>query len=168
MTINQICNVLKEKLFNNGYKYGFVVEGRKYTPNMANGFDDEYYNLTMTIYRIQNPLVTMQEKIGTCIDACLVMKHILSEYDIFSKIWLLHNKTKNKVHTILTFELEKKIVYLELTPQSNKINYGKEILFESIEELLTKFKNDGIDIEDVTDQLTIGEQPLVLLNKTNR
>ena len=28
------------------------------------------------------------------------------------------------------------------------------------------FHNDGIDIIDVTDQLTIGEQPLVLINKT--
>ena len=89
------------------------------------------------------------------------MKYLV-KYGCFMK------KKKNKVHTILTFEAEKKIVYLELTPQSNKPNYGKEILFDSIDSLLTKFKNNGIDIEDVTDQLTIGEQPLVLINKTNR
>lgn len=168
MKINEICNVLRDELFNNDYKYGFVIDNKRYTPNMTGGFDYEYYNLTMTVYRVQNPLLTMQEKIGTCIDACLVMKYILNEYEISSKIWLLHEKKKNKVHTILTFEAENKIVYLELTPQSNKLNYGKEILFDSIEQLLTKFQNGGIDIENVTDQLTIGEQPLVLINKTNR
>lgn len=134
---------------------------------MSYGFDNEYYNLTMTIYRIQNPLVTMKEKIGTCVDVCLVMKHILSQYNISSKIWLLHHKVKNKVHTILTFEAERKIVYLELTPQSAKHNYGKEIIFDGIENLVIKFQNDGIDIEDVTDQLIVGKQPLVLINKTN-
>lgn len=167
MTINEICNILKDELFNNDYKYGFVVDGEKHTPNMTGGFDNEYYNLTLTIYRIQNPLVTMKEKIGTCIDACLLMKYLLKKYDISSKIWLLHNKTTNKVHTILTFEAESKIVYLELTPQSAKPYYGKEILFDSIEDLLTKFCNDGIDIEDVTEEFIVGELPLVLLNKIN-
>ena len=168
MTINEICNILRDELFNNDYKYGFVVDGKKHTPNMTGGFDNEYYNLTMTIYRIQNPLVTMKEKIGTCIDACLVMKYLLSENNISSKIWLLHNKVKNKVHTILTFEAESKIVYLELTPQSAKHNYGKEILFDSVEDLLIKYHDNGIDIEEVTDKLIVGEQPLVLLNKTNK
>lgn len=168
MKINEICNLLRDELLNNDYKYGFVIDNKKYTPNMTGGFDYEYYNLTMTVYRIQNPLLTMQEKIGTCIDACLVMKYILNNYEIYSKIWLLHEKKKNKVHTILTFEAEEKIVYLELTPQSNKKNYGKEILFDSIEQLLTMFQNEGIGIEDITNQLTIGEQPLVLINKTNR
>ena len=168
MKINEICNLLRNELFNNDYKYGFVIDNKRYTPNMTDGFDYEYYNLTMTIYRVQNPLLTMQEKIGTCIDACLVMKYILNNYEISSKIWLLHEKKKNKVHTILTFEAEEKLVYLELTPQSIKQNYGKEIIFDSIEQLLIKFQNDGIDIEDVTNKLTIGEQPLVLINKTNR
>ena len=65
----------------------------------------------------------------------------------------------------MSFEAENKIVYLELTPQSNKPNYGKAIIFDNIEQLITMFQNDGIDIIDVTDQLTIGEQPLVLINK---
>lgn len=165
MTINNICNILKNELFNNNYEYGFVIDNKRYTPTMDCGFDYEYYNLTMTIYRVQNPLLTIKEKIGTCIDACFVMKYILNKYEIDSKIWLLHEKIKNKVHTILTFEAENKIVYLELTPQSNKPNYGKEIIFDNIEQLVTMFQNDGIDIIDVTDQLTIGEQPLVLINK---
>ena len=92
MKINEICNVLRDELFNNDYKYGFVIDNKRYTPNKTGGFDYEYYNLTMTVYRIQNPLITMQEKIGTCIDACLVMKYILKEHEIFSKIWLLYEK----------------------------------------------------------------------------
>lgn len=76
MTINNICNILKDELFNNNYEYGFVIDNKRYTPTMACGFDYEYYNLTL-------------------------------------------------------------------------------------------FQNNGIDIIDVTDQLTIGEQPLVLINKIN-
>ena len=45
MTINEICNMLRTELFNNNYKYGFVVDNHKYTPNMDNGFDSDYYNL---------------------------------------------------------------------------------------------------------------------------
>ena len=167
MKTNEICNIIKNDLLNNGYQYGFIVDGKKYTPNMSSGFDSEYYHLTTTIYRVQSPLVTMQEKIGTCIDACLVMKHILTEKNVSSKIWLLYNKSKNKVHTITTFEAEDKIVYLELTPQSNKICYGKEIMFDSIEDFVQAFHNDGITVEEITDELVVGEQPLVLINKTN-
>jgi hypothetical protein len=75
------------------------------------------------------------------------------------------DKIKNKVHTILTFEAESKIVYLELTFESKKNNYGKEIIFDSIENLVIKFQNDGVVIEDVTDKLIVGEPPFVLLNK---
>ena len=39
------------------------------------------------------------------------------------------------LYSVLTFEIDGRIVYLELTPQSGKSNYGKEILFEGIEEL---------------------------------
>jgi hypothetical protein len=168
VTINEICDILRKELLNNDYKYGFIVDNHKYTPNMTGGFDNEYYNLTMTVYRIQNPLVTMKEKIGTCIDACLVMKYLLNKFHISSKIWLLHNKMKNKVHTILTFEAESKIVYLELTPQSKNPYYGKEKLYDNIVNLLSEFQNEGIDIEDVTEQLVVGEQPLILINKTIR
>ena len=95
MTIIEICDMLKKELLNNGYEYGFVADGKKYKPDMSNGFDSEYYQQSLTIYRVQEPLVTMKEKIGTCVDAVLVMKRILDIHGIFSKIWLLYNKEKN-------------------------------------------------------------------------
>jgi hypothetical protein len=122
----------------------------------------------MTVYRIQNPLVTMKEKIGTCIDACMLMRYLLNKCNISNKIWLLHFKNRNKVHTILTFETESKIVYLELTPQSKNPSYGKQKIYDNTLNLLSEFQNEGIDIEDVTEQLVVGEQPLILINKTIR
>ena len=166
MTINEICNMLRKELVNNDYKYGFIVDNHKYTPNMDNGFDLQYYNLSMTIYRIQDPLITMKKKIGTCIDACMLMRYLLNKHNVSNQIWLLHFKNTNKVHTILTFEAEQKVVYLELTPQSKTPSYGKEILYDNIEEFISDFENNNIEIMDVTKQLIIGEQPLVLINKT--
>ena len=32
MTIKEICDILRAKLYNNGFEYGFIVEGRKYKP----------------------------------------------------------------------------------------------------------------------------------------
>ena len=97
MTICEICNVLRTELYDDGYEYGFVVNGQKYKPNMENGFDEKYYRLSTTIYRVQEPITTMKEKIGTCVDAVLVMKWLLDKHNIPNKIWLLHNMQKNKV-----------------------------------------------------------------------
>ena len=165
MTINEICNILKKELLDNNYKYGFTVNGTKYMPNINNGFDEEYYNLSMTIYVVQKPVTTMKEKIGTCVDSCMVMRYILNKHNISNKIWLLHNKQRNKVHTILTFNFDNKVVYLELTPQSTKPNYGKEIIYNNEEDLLLEYKNNGIEIENVTDRIVVGEQPHFLLEK---
>ena len=136
MTITEICNILKEELYNNDYKYGFYLECKRYTPNFALGFDKEFEKLLHTKYIIQSPAVTKKEKIGTCMDEVLLMSSMLAEYKIKHKIWLLHNKIKNRVHTILTFEAEGKIVYLELTPQYNKPWYGKEIIYNSEHDFL--------------------------------
>ena len=57
-------------------------------------------------------------------------------------------------------------MYLELTLQSKNPAYGKEILYDNIEELISDFENKDIEIKDITKQLIIGEQPLVLINKT--
>lgn len=165
MTIKEICDILRAELLKNYYEYGFVVNGQKYKPNMENGFDSEYNHLSTTIYLVQDPIITMQEKIGTCVDAVLVMKWLLDKHNIPNKIWLLYNKKKNKVHTILTFESEDKIVYLELTPQSSKEWYGKEIVYSGEQEFLLEYENNGYDISDVTDAIIIGEQPGFLLNK---
>lgn len=166
-TIQEICNILRAELFNTDYEYGFVVNGQKYKPNMENGFDKDYYHLSTTIYRVQDPVTTMKEKIGTCVDAVLVMKQLLDNLKIPNKIWLLYNKQKNKVHTILTFEAEDKLVYLELTPQSSKAWYGKEIIYSNEQEFLLGYKNNGYDISDVTDSIVIGQQPEFLLAKLN-
>lgn len=165
MTIIEICDMLRKELFNNGYVYGFVLDGKKYRPNMEQGFDDEYYKLSTTIYRVQAPSVTLKEKIGTCIETVLVMRFLLDEYSISSKIWLLYNRKKNKVHTILTFEAEGKIVYLELTPQSSKAWYGKEIIYFCEREFLQEYESKDYDVSDVTDLVVIGEQPEFLLAK---
>ncbi len=167
MTIKEICDMLRSDLYNNGFEYGFILNGQKYKPNMNYGFDKEYYHLSNTIYLVQEPKVTLKEKIGTCIDVVVVMKSILDKLSVSCKIWLLHNKKKNKMHTILTFSAEDKIVYLELTPQSSKKWYGQEILYSNEQALLQEHKNNGYDISDVTDLIIIGEQPLFLLEKIN-
>ena len=167
MTIVEICDMLRVELFNNDYEYGFIVNGQKYKPNMENGFDEKYYRLSTTIYRVQEPITTMKEKIGTCVDAVLVMKWLLDKHNIPNKIWLLHNMQKNKVHTVLTFEAENKVVYLELTPQSSKAWYGKEIIYSNEQEFLREYENNGYDVSDVTDSIVIGQQPEFLLAKLN-
>ena len=167
MTIKDICDILRAELYNNGFEYGFIVNDQKYKPNMDNGFDNEYYHLAKTISIVQEPSVTLKEKIGTCVDIVLVMKSILDNLNISSKIWLLYNKSRNKVHTILTFEAEGKIVYLELTPQSSKSWYGQEIVYSNEQELLRKYENNNYDISDVTNLIIVGERPYFLLNKLN-
>ena len=165
MKIVELCNVLRAELFNNGYEYGFIVDGKTYKPNMGNGFDNEYYHLAKTISRVQDPAITKKEKIGTCIDTVLVMRQILDEYKVPSKIWLLYHKEKNKAHTVLTFEAEGKVVYLELTPQSSKPWYGKEIVCENEQVFLKEQENNGLEISDVTNSIIIGKRPYFLLEK---
>lgn len=159
MEIKRVCDLLRKELYNNDYEYGFYCDGKKYKPNMSNGFDSEFYNLLLTTYKVQNPIDTMREKIGTCNDVVLVMKKILDEYKIENKIWLLHKKVNNKVHTILTFNMSDKTIYLELTPQSNKPYYGKEIIYNNEDELKKEFQNQGYDVIDITNDIVSGEYP---------
>jgi len=165
MTINQICNILRDELFNTGYEYGFIANGNKYKPDMYNGFDNEYYQNSLTLYRVQDPSITKKEKIGTCVETVLVIKQLLDDLHVPCKLWLLHNKTKNKVHTIPTFEADGKVVYLELTPQSSKAWYGKEIIYDNEQEFLQEYKGNNYDVTDVTNRIIIGDQPLFLLEK---
>ena len=165
MRIKEICDILRAELFHNGYEYGFISNGQRYKPNMKDGFDHEYYRLSKTVYSVQDPAVTMKEKIGTCVDAVLVMKFVLDQYGVTSKIWLLYNRTKNKVHTLLTFAAEDQTVYLELTPQSSKPWYGQEIVYPSEQALIREYEDSGYDVSDVTDAVVVGEQPFFLLEK---
>ena len=165
MTITQICKLLKEELLDNGYEYGFVLDDKRYKPNLANGFDSEYYNLASSIYCVQAPDVTRRYKIGTCIDAVVLMKALLDEQNVPNKIWLLYDVNKNRAHTVLTFLAEDKTVYLELTPQYSKEWYGREIICESESEMLERFYRDGFEPIDVTDSVKVSERPFFLLNK---
>jgi len=165
MTITQICDMLRKELLNNGYEYGFVADGKKYKPDMSNGFDSEYYQHSLTIYRVQEPLVTMREKIGTCVDAVLVMKQLLDKHNISSKIWMLYNKEKRKVHAVLTFGSDGKVIYLELTPQSSKACYGKEIVYDDEQSFLKEYEKKNYEVSDVTDAVVIGQQPDFFLAK---
>ena len=163
MKITEICDILRQELYQNDYQYGFYYDGRKYIPDFSNGFDAEFFNLQKTIYRIQNPRDTMKEKIGTCIDAVMVMKSILDEINVQSKIWLLYHTAKRTPHTILTFEAEEKLVYLELTPQSNKPWYGKEIIYNDERDLIKEFRGKDFVIIEVTEKIIIGDHSDALL-----
>ena len=165
MKIVEICDALRAELMNNGYQYGFIVDGQIYKPNMAGGFDAMFYHLANTISRVQDPVLTRREKVGTCIDAVLVMQQILNERNIPSKIWLLYQKEKNKVHTVLTFAAEDKTVDLELTPQSSKPWYGQEIVYENELAFLQAQQNNGNEVTDVTEKVIVGERPHFLLEK---
>lgn len=60
----------------------------------------------------------------------------------------------------MTFEAEGKVVYLELTPQSSKSWYGKEIIYDNEQEFLQEYKRNNYDVSDVTNVIVIGEQPM--------
>lgn len=165
MRIQEICNLLKKELLDNGYEYGFYLDGVKYKPDATKGYDEEFARALVHDYRIQNPSDTMRERIGTCIDITLLMKTMLASCGVSSKIWLLHDMQRNKFHTILTFEAENKVVYLELTPQYRKPWYGKEILYENEEELISKYGKDGCEIEDITNSVETGKRPECILSR---
>ena len=74
-------------------------------------------------------------------------------------------KKYGKQHTVLTFYLENKTVYLELTPQSGKPWYGKELIFNSERSFVDEYSKDGIEVIDVTDSVLIGERPDFLLSR---
>ena len=163
MTITKICDLLRKELLNNQYEYGFFLDGKRYIPDVSLGFDEEYFHLSKTIYRVQSPSDTKREKIGTCIDACMLMREMLGGIYVDSSMWLIRHREKGSVHTILTFKAEGKVVYLELTPESSKSWYGKENLYSSVDDFLTEFDRNGYDIYDVTDEIIIGEAPNFLL-----
>ena len=165
MLILEACELLKKELLDNGYEYGFYLNGTTYKPDMTKGFDKEFFERLLTEYRIQDPGDTMRAKVGTCHDAVILMKTLLANHDVSSKIWLLHDKQKGKFHTILTFYLEGKTVYLELTPQSGKPWYGKEIIFNSEQSFVNEYKKNDCDVIDVTDAVIIGKAPDFLLSR---
>ena len=165
MKIIDICNMLRNELFDNKYEYGFYLDGKKYKPDTTNGFDEHYYQLSMTLYTVQSPEETSKAKIGTCIDAVVLMKALLDKHSIPNTIWLLLNKTKHKAHTVLTFGAEDKTVYLELTPSFGKPWYGKEIIYTSVQDFVKEYEKQDFEVIDVTKEIVIGKQPIFLLER---
>ena len=165
MLIQEACELLKKELLDNGYEYGFYLNGKSYRPDMTKGFDNEFFDRLLTEYRIQSSEDTMKAKIGTCNDAVVLMRSILDKHSVSSKIWLLQDIHNSKFHTVLTFCLENKTVYLELTPQSDKPWYGKEIIFDSEQSFVNEYKKNDCDVIDVTDDVIIGKAPDFLLSR---
>ena len=144
MLIQEVCALLKQELLENGYEYGFFLDGITHKPDMTKGFDKEFFERLLTEYRIQDPKDTMKAKVGTCNDVVVLMKSILDDLSIPSKIWLLHDKQNSKFHTVLTFFLERKAIYLELTPQSGKPWYGQEIVFDSEQSFVDEYAAENV------------------------
>ena len=167
MTITHLCDILRTELLENGYEYGFLLNGVKVKPDFTAGFDREYDRLVRTAYRVQSPTVTKKEKIGTCIEAVLVMKALLDQQKALNRIWLLYQREKGKAHTVLTFQAEGKTVYLELTPQSAKPWYGKELVYDNEEMFKQAWHQKGFESYDVTGQIEIGQPPRFLLERIN-
>ena len=165
MLLQEACELLKKELLDNGYEYGFFLNGTSYRPDMTKGFDKEFFERLLTEYRIQSPEDTKKVKVGTCNDAVVLMKSILDKHRVPSKIWLLHDFKNSKFHTVLTFCLESKTVYLELTPQSGKPWYGKEIIFDSEQSFVNEYRKNDCDVIDVTDDVIIGKAPDFLLSR---
>ena len=159
MNITEICDRLRDELMNNGYRYGFYAEGNVYRPDFSKGFDEAFADCLQCKYRIQDPQDTVREKVGTCIDAVVLMKKMLDGDSIPNKIWLLRSRENNAPHTVLTFAAENRIVYLELTPQSGKPWYGKEIVYDDEQSFLTAFWEKNYDVIDITERIVIGAAP---------
>ena len=163
--IQSICNRLKAELLDNGYEYGFYLNGKTYKSDMSNGFDKGFFDRLLTEYRIQDPRDTKQAKVGTCHDIVLLMKAILDELGVPSKIWLIHDKQRGKFHTVLTFYIENKTIYLELTPQSTKPWYGKEIVFDDEYSFISEYSKEGCEVIEITDEVVVGEAPEFVLSR---
>ena len=166
--IQRICKLLKDELLDNGYEYGFYLNGKTYTPDKSNGFDEKFFDLLLTEYRVQDPRDTRQAKVGTCNDIVVLMKAILDEQGVPSKIWILHDRPNGKFHSVLTFYIEDKTIYLELTPQYPKPWYGKEMVFDSEQSFITEFSKDDCEVIDVTDSVVIGDAPDFILSRMDK
>ena len=166
--IQRICRLLKDELLDNGYEYGFYLNEKTYKPDMSNGFDEKFFARLLSEYRIQNPRDTRKAKVGTCNDIVVLMKAILDEQNIPSKIWLLHDRQCGKFHTVLTFYIDNKTIYLELTPQSEKPWYGKEIVFDNEQSFISEYRKEGCEVIEITGSVVIGEAPEFVLSRMDQ
>ena len=59
MLINEACELLKKELLDNGYEYGFYLNGAVHKPDMTK-VDKAFFELIMSEYRVQAPEDTMK------------------------------------------------------------------------------------------------------------
>ena len=43
MLIQEVCELLKQELWENGYEYGFFLDGITHKPDMTKGFDKKFF-----------------------------------------------------------------------------------------------------------------------------
>ena len=79
--------------------------------------------------------------------------------------WLPDYARGKKFHTILTFQAENQVIYLELTPQSRKPWYGKELLYASEAQLISEYRKTDCELTDVTDSVRAGSTPEFILSR---
>ena len=48
MLIQEVCALLKQELLENGYEYGFFLDGITHKPDMTKGFDKEFFERLLT------------------------------------------------------------------------------------------------------------------------
>ena len=157
--IARICDLLRSELYGTGYRYGFCLDGSVVVPDASKGFDETFGRLLASRYRIQPPELTRKAKAATCLDAVLVMKDILNENGIGSRIWLVLDRERKKPHAVLTFRADQAVVYLELTPQSGKENYGKELVFENTDAFIRYWEQRNYLVREITDLCVPGRRP---------
>ena len=157
--IARICDLLRSELYGNGYRYGFCLDGSVVVPDASKGFDEAFGRLLAAQYRIQPPELTRKAKAATCLDAVLVMKDILRENGFDSRIWMVFDRERKKPHAVLTFTADQAAVYLELTPQSGKENYGKELVFEEEEAFIRYWEQKNCLIREITELCVPGRRP---------
>ena len=68
----------------------------------------------------------------------------------------------------MTFYVEDKTVYLELTPQSAKPWYGKEMVFDDEQGFISEYGKDGCEVIEITDSVVIGEAPEFILSRMDQ
>ena len=65
----------------------------------------------------------------------------------------------------MTFYIENKTIYLELTPQSTKPWFGEEIVFDNEQSFISEYRKDGCEVIEITHDVVIGEAPYFVLSR---
>ena len=63
MTINEACNLLKEELLDNGYEYGFCLNGITYKPDFTKGFDNMFFERLLKEYAFKPQKIQSRQRL---------------------------------------------------------------------------------------------------------